>query len=77
MPRYDYHCENCGKTFEVVQKITDAPLADCMFCAGTVRKLISAPGILFKGSGWYVTDYPSRERKKAMEAENKKTAPVT
>ena len=73
MPIYDYFCESCEKTFEVSQKFTDEPLSTCKFCSGPVRKLLSAPAIVFKGSGWYVTDYPTADRKKGLEAENKNT----
>ena len=73
MPIYDYYCEKCDKTFEVSQKFTDDPLTECIYCSGPVRKLLSAPAIVFKGSGWYVTDYPSSDRKKAMEAEKSGT----
>ncbi len=72
VPIYDYYCESCDKTFEVSQKFTDEPIKICKFCSGTVRKLLSAPAIVFKGTGWYVTDYPSSDRKKGMEAEKKR-----
>jgi putative FmdB family regulatory protein len=72
VPIYDYSCDSCHKTFEVSQKFTDEPLQTCQYCSGRVRKLISAPAVVFKGSGWYVTDYPNKDRKNAMEAENKK-----
>lgn len=71
MPIYEYRCEACSHTFEVIQKMTDAPVATCVLCGGPVEKLLSAPGLVFKGTGWYVTDYPNAERKKAMEAEKK------
>jgi putative FmdB family regulatory protein len=58
MPLYEYHCENCHKNFEVIQKFSDQPLEVCRLCnGGPVAKQLSAPGIHFKGSGWYVTDY--------------------
>jgi len=56
MPIYEYRCENCGK-FEHSQKITDQPLIRCPKCGGQVQRLISRPGIVFKGSGFHVTDY--------------------
>ncbi|MGH7360145.1 MAG: FmdB family zinc ribbon protein [Candidatus Methylomirabilales bacterium] len=71
MPIYEYQCEACSHTFEAIQKMTDAPVATCVLCGGPVRRLLSAPGLVFKGTGWYVTDYPNAERKKAMEAEKK------
>ncbi|HYL38807.1 MAG TPA: zinc ribbon domain-containing protein [Bryobacteraceae bacterium] len=57
MPLYEYKCDKCGKTFEVMQKFSDEPLAVHPGCGGRVEKLISAPTFQFKGSGWYVTDY--------------------
>ena len=57
MPLYEYQCEQCGHRFEVIQKFSDAPLADCPKCSGAVRKLLSSPAIQFKGTGWYITDY--------------------
>ena len=71
MPIYEYQCEACSHTFEVIQKMADAPVATCVLCGGPVRRLLSAPGLVFKGTGWYVTDYPNAERKKAMEVEKK------
>jgi len=72
MPLYEYRCEKCNKTFEAFQKIYEKPITICRFCTGKVQRVISTPGIIFKGTGWYVTDYPSNDRKKAMEAEKKK-----
>ena len=77
MPIYEYQCDACQKTFEVSQKFTDDPLTECQSCSGPVRKIISAPGIVFKGSGWYVTDYPTSDRKKSMEADKKKEKPAS
>lgn len=57
MPLYDYRCHKCGETFEVMQKFSDAPLTVHEGCGGEVQKLLSAPALQFKGSGWYVTDY--------------------
>lgn len=57
MPLYEYQCESCGVRFEAIQKFTDAPLDTCRTCGGKVQRLLSAPAIHFKGSGWYVTDY--------------------
>ena len=71
VPIYEYQCEACDHRFEVIQKVSDKPIKKCVLCQGKVRKVLSAPGLLFKGSGWYVTDYANPERKKAMEAEKK------
>lgn len=56
MPLYEYECENCGHRFERIQSINDEPMRQCPECAGAVHKLFFAAGIIFKGSGWYITD---------------------
>ena len=60
MPIYEYQCESCEHIFEVQQKFSDPPIEECGKCGKSVRKLISAPGIMFKGTGWYVTDYSNK-----------------
>ncbi len=60
MPLYEYECETCHHQFEVRQKFSDPPIDTCIRCGSGVRKLISAPGIMFKGTGWYVTDYSNK-----------------
>ena len=57
MPLYEYQCTECGHLTEVLQRLSDPPLAKCPECGEAVRKLLSAPAFQFKGSGWYVTDY--------------------
>jgi len=57
MPLYEYLCHRCGKTFEIIQKFADDPLASHPGCGGAVERLISPPALQFKGSGWYVNDY--------------------
>lgn len=57
MPLYEYKCSRCGDVFEVMQKFADAPLKVHESCGGAVERLLSAPALQFKGSGWYVTDY--------------------
>ncbi len=58
MPLYEYECESCGVRFELIHRFTDAPPETCRTCGGgPVRRLLSAPAIQFKGSGWYITDY--------------------
>ncbi|MEM1179280.1 MAG: FmdB family zinc ribbon protein [Acidobacteriota bacterium] len=62
MPLYEYHCEQCGYRFETLQRFSDPPLTDCEKCGnGTLKKLISAPAVQFKGTGWYVTDYAGKK----------------
>src|SRR5262249_58310570 len=61
MPLYEYQCDECGHTFEKIQKFSD-PLEDaCPKCGGPVRKLMSSPAIQFKGSGWDITDYAKKD----------------
>lgn len=69
MPIYEYECMNCGKYCEIIQKFNDEPLKTCPECGGHMHKLISQSSFVLKGSGWYVTDYASPERKKAMESD--------
>lgn len=60
MPIYEYQCQGCDHRFEIKQSFNDPPLTTCERCGGAVTKLISAPAIMFKGSGWYVTDYSDK-----------------
>jgi putative FmdB family regulatory protein len=56
MPVYEYACNRCDGRIEVKQSFNDAPLKEHDGCGGDLRRLLSAPGIVFKGSGWYITD---------------------
>ncbi len=56
MPTYQYVCTECGEPLEVVQKFSDEALTECPACQGKLRKVFSAAGIIFKGSGFYRTD---------------------
>ena len=67
MPIYEYQCTKCNEHTEVMRKISDEPLTRCKSCGGELKKLITSTSFILKGGGWYVTDYPSTERKKAME----------
>ena len=72
MPNYDYQCKECGHTFEVFQKMSDPNLEDCPQddCEGKVRRLLgSGAGVIFKGSGFYQTDYRSESYKKGQSKE--------
>ncbi len=75
MPLYEYRCEACGRTFEFLQKLNDAPLETCSQCGGALHKLVSAPAFQFKGSGWYVTDY-ARKGGSSPASEGKSTSPA-
>jgi putative FmdB family regulatory protein len=57
MPLYEYQCEKCGHRFERIQRFSDPLVKKCPDCGGRVERLLSAPALQFKGSGWYVTDY--------------------
>jgi len=75
MPLYEYRCSKCNGVFEVIQKFSDAPLTVHEGCGGSVERLISAPGLHFKGSGWYITDYArsgdSKTKKESASTESK------
>ncbi|GGH00583.1 zinc ribbon domain-containing protein [Silvibacterium dinghuense] len=60
MPLYEYRCTQCGHQFEKIQSFSADPLTECPVCKGLVERLISAPAVQFKGSGWYVTDYAGK-----------------
>ena len=80
MPIYEYQCDACPERFEVKQSMKDDPLTACPRCGKQVRRLISSPAIMFKGSGWYVTDYSDKMKPSAdseappSPAEEKKEA---
>lgn len=57
MPSYDYQCEDCGHRFEKFQKMSDEPVKKCPNCGGATRRLFGKVGLIFKGSGFYSTDY--------------------
>ena len=60
MPIYEYLCQSCHHRFEVKQRVSDPAIQCCARCGQAVTKVISAPAIMFKGSGWYVTDYSDK-----------------
>jgi putative FmdB family regulatory protein len=60
MPNYEYLCKKCGHRFEQIRKFSDKQLRKCPECGGVIEQVISAPAVQFKGSGWYVTDYPKK-----------------
>jgi putative FmdB family regulatory protein len=57
VPIYGYRCDNCGHQLEVLQKVSDEPLKVCPNCQGQLRKMLYPAGVIFKGSGFYSTDY--------------------
>ncbi|MDD2236067.1 MAG: zinc ribbon domain-containing protein [Kiritimatiellae bacterium] len=71
MPTYEYECQKCGHRFDVFQSITEKPKQRCPKCRGKVKRLLGAgAGFLFKGSGFYATDYRSDSYKNAQKAEH-------
>jgi len=76
MPTYDYRCDACGNVFEVFQSFSEDPLSKCPDenCAGEVKKIFSAPGISFKGSGFYKNDSRSKSSSSSSSSESKSTS---
>ena len=74
MPIYEYQCESCADRFEVKQSMKDDPITTCPRCGKGVQRLISSPAIMFKGSGWYVTDYSDKMK---PSSDSEEPAPKT
>ena len=85
MPLYEYECSKCGDRFEIIQRFSDDPVrihseGEDSPCDGSVRKLLAAPAIQFKGTGWYVTDYGKggkKAPKEGAESGEKQSAKTT
>ena len=79
MPIYEYSCQKCGAHMEVMQKVSDKPLARHAKCGGKLEKEWSRTGFQFKGSGWYVTDYAGKktESKESKESKADSSAPAS
>lgn len=76
MPAYDYHCDSCGGDFEFFQSMSEPPLTDCPECEQPrLRRLISNAGVIFKGSGFYVTDSKKSGASKKKSTEGTEAAP--
>ncbi|MDB5079211.1 MAG: regulatory protein FmdB family [Chloroflexi bacterium] len=73
MPTYEYQCVSCGHRFEKFQSFSAEPIKNCPVCAEPVKKVISAAGIIFKGSGWYITDSKKANSAVAASSTEKKT----
>jgi putative FmdB family regulatory protein len=69
MPIYEYRCEN-GHAFEVFQSMSDDPVAECIECGAACERVLSAPAVHFKGSGFYTTDYARKGAKKAAATDS-------
>jgi putative FmdB family regulatory protein len=72
MPIYEYKCNSCGEKFERIEKFSDAPLETHEDCGGAVERLLSAPALQFKGTGWYVTDYARSNGSGSSKSESAK-----
>jgi putative FmdB family regulatory protein len=72
MPLYEYQCKKCQHTFEKIQSFSDKPIKKCPKCGGAVEKLLSAPAVQFKGTGWYVTDYANKSSASAKSGSETK-----
>lgn len=71
MPTYAYSCQSCGVQFEKAQKFSDKPLTRCPECrTGRVKRILQPPAIVFKGSGWYVTDHRSSSSSSSKRSES-------
>ena len=80
MPTYDYQCQTCGHRFEVFQSMKDAKLKDCPVdgCEGKVKRLLgTGAGLIFKGGGFYETDYRSQSYKEGARKESEASKPAT
>jgi len=78
MPTYEYACQKCGYEFEQYQSIKDEPLKRCPKCKGkVVKKISSGAGLIFKGSGFYITDYRSEKYKSAAKSDAQAVSAAT
>jgi putative FmdB family regulatory protein len=76
MPTYDYKCTECNHTFEMFQPMTADPITDCPECGGVVKRLIgTGSGPIFKGSGFYQTDYKNKSASSVESKPAKTTKP--
>lgn len=74
MPIYEYQCDSCGSQRELILKHGEVARPTCGACRKRMRRVISKTAFILKGSGWYVTDYPSDARKKGLEGEKRPPA---
>ena len=70
MPLYEYQCKKCKHKFEKIQKFSDQPIKKCPECGGPVEKLLHAPAVQFKGTGWDVTDYAGKDKSEKFKPES-------
>ncbi len=77
MPTYQYACNSCAHEFEIVQAFSDGSLTHCPECAGGIRKVYSAVGVVFKGSGFYKTDSVKSTKTKETKSPAPAATPTT
>jgi putative FmdB family regulatory protein len=77
MPTYEYACKGCGEHLEVVQSFKDDALTECPACGGDLRKVFSAAGLIFKGSGWHSKDYAASSRSSSSSSSSGETKDST
>jgi putative FmdB family regulatory protein len=70
MPLYEYQCKKCHHRFERIQRFSDPHVKKCPDCGGPVEQMVSAPAVQFKGTGWYVTDYPKKSSEGSSSSSN-------
>jgi putative FmdB family regulatory protein len=73
MPTYTYQCDSCGNGFEAVQRFADEPLTECPECGSRIRRVIQPVGVVFKGSGWYITDSRAKSSTDGAESSSRST----
>ena len=74
MPLYEYQCKKCKHKFEKIQKFSDPPVRKCPECGSPVEKVMHAPNVQFKGTGWYVTDYGGKSDKSKTDGGSEKSS---
>lgn len=77
MPLYEYKCTKCGSGIEILHKVGERPRQTCQKCGGRLEKMLSAPAIQFKGSGWYVTDYARKQIPEKTQSPKDQKKPET
>jgi putative FmdB family regulatory protein len=73
VPLYEYQCKKCKHKFEKIQKFSDQPVRKCPECGSPVEKIMHAPAVQFKGSGWYVTDYGGKSEAPKSDGSSEKS----
>jgi putative FmdB family regulatory protein len=76
LPLYPYRCTQCGHRFEKIQSFSAEPVKVCPNCGGAVERVLTAPGLQFKGAGWYVNDYSSKSSSSSDSSSSETKAPA-